>query len=306
MPIEILRTNRRNFLATSLATGAWCAWPNLASAAPTREAHRFALLADTHIHAAPTFESRGVNMTNLLRTAVSALVAREQPFAAAMILGDCAYLDGQTDDYKQLGKELAPLLEKDWAVHLALGNHDHREHCLAAFPGDKDNLYAKVERRVAVVPAERGNWFLLDSLDKVNNTPGKLGETQLAWLAEALDRHADKPALIGVHHNPLSDVIAMAGKPAGILDTEAFFKVIDSRRHVKAVFFGHTHAWSVVEHAGIHLVNLPPVAYTFNKDKPNGWVECELQADRAILTMHCHNPERPEHGKPLNLVYRKG
>ena len=313
MPIQLSSSraiaDRRAFLAASLVAAGYHTL--LADDAKLTddakvEADRFALLADTHIAADPQLESRGVKMTALLASTVKQLLERERRCAAAFVFGDCAYLDGQPGDYRQLAKLLQPLGEQQWTIHLALGNHDHRARCMEAFPAGDGPLVAKLERRVEVVQGKQANWFLLDSLDQVNSTPGKLGTTQLEWLAEELDRHADRPALIGVHHNPVSATLPSPGKVAGLVDTADLFKVIDGRRFVKAVFFGHTHAWSVLEHAGIHLVNLPPVAYAFTKDKPNGWVDCLLSEDRAELTMHCHDAARPEHNRPLELKWRKG
>jgi salicylate hydroxylase len=98
------------------------------------------------------------------------------------------------------------------------------------------------DRQVALVPAGRANWFVLDSLEKTLSTPGFLGEEQLTWLAKALDANSRLPALILVHHNP--------GKVAnidGIKDTEALFAVLRPRKNVKACFFGHTHRWNVAQ-----------------------------------------------------------
>ena len=53
-----------------------------------------------------------------------------------------------------------------------------------------------------LVEGPRANWFLLDSLDEPNKTPGVLGDKQVAWLGQALDARANKPAILVAHHNP--------------------------------------------------------------------------------------------------------
>ena len=68
--------------------------------------------------------------------------------------------------------------------------------------------------------------------------------------SKALDAHADKPALVVVHHNPQWTA---PGKRSGIVDTELLFAQLVPRKHVKAVFFGHTHQWRRDKHEGIHL-----------------------------------------------------
>jgi 3',5'-cyclic-AMP phosphodiesterase len=301
MPIPLL-PSRRSFLAATSASGLIATF-QLTAAEANRDVNRIALLADTHIPSQANVTARGTNMTDNLKGVVQQLLAREKPFGSAFILGDCAYLDGKAEDYVLLKKLLEPLQEKDWLLHLALGNHDHREHCLQAFSATHAELHKELSRRVAMVQTPRANWFLLDSLDKVNSTPGQLGESQLQWLATALDAHADRPALIGIHHNMMSDLLPQV-KVTGLLDTKDFFNVIDSRRHVKAVFFGHTHAWSVIEHAGIHLVNLPPVAYVFTNGQPAGWIECDVLENAAKLTMHCHDTKHKLHRHALELKWR--
>jgi hypothetical protein len=57
------------------------------------------------------------------------------------------------------------------------------------------------------------DWYLLDSLDVTNKTPGTLGAEQLEWLEKSLKAAADRPALVMVHHNPQP---AGLGKVSGL------------------------------------------------------------------------------------------
>ena len=41
--------------------------------------------------------------------------------------------------------------------------------------------------------------------------------------------------------------------------------------------FGHTHFWHRDQRKGIHLLNLPPVAYVFKKEAPSGSVDLRLR-----------------------------
>lgn len=116
---------------------------------------------------------------------------------------------------------------------------------------------------------------------------------------EALDEHANTPALIAMHHNP--DWKPM---PGGLTDTGKLFEVLAPRKQVKAVVYGHTHNWEVTSKEGIHLVNLPPVAYVFAKGKPSGFVEIELAEARAKLRLSALDTEHPEHGKVVELAWR--
>jgi 3',5'-cyclic AMP phosphodiesterase CpdA len=299
MPISLLPTNRRSFLAGTLAGSIALASGAFGANQATDDA-TFALLADAHIPSDPNTVAREVNMAENLRRVVGQLIDQERQPAAALIVGDCAYLEGKVGDYKVLRELLAPLGQAGLPVHLALGNHDHRRNCLEAFPANDGQLQAKVERRVTIIPGKQANWFVLDSLDKVNKTPGELGQQQLKWLAEALDAHADRPALIALHHNP----VLTQEHTSGLMDSAALLEVAAARKQVKAIFFGHTHVWSHTQHEGIHLVNLPPVAYVFAKEKPNGWVQCKLGDSGAELKLVCHDTKHPQHGEVVSLAWR--
>ena len=104
-----------------------------------------------------------------------------------------------------------------------------------------------------------------------------------------------------VHHNPQWTA---AGKRSGIVDTELLFAQLVPRKHVKAVFFGHTHQWRRDKHEGIHLVNLPPVAYLFNKELPNGWVNARLREGGATLTLHALDARHRQNGETVELAWR--
>ncbi len=230
------------------------------------------------------------------------ILAEDARPAGVMIAGDCAFMRGMPGDYAMLRQLLVPLRTAGMPVHLALGNHDHRENFLAAFP-DAESAVADgpqvAGKFISVVETRHANWFLLDSLDKTNVTPGALGEAQLAWLAKALDARPDKPALILAHHNPDQTV-----KPSGLTGTDAFFDVLLPRKQVKAYFFGHTHCWNVGRHKDLHLVNVPAVAWLFDKTQPRGFVLTRLRSDGATLALHALDHQHARHGETIELNWR--
>ena len=52
------------------------------------------------------------------------------------------------------------------------------------------------------------------------------------------------------------------------------------------------------------VVNLPPVAYLFNKEDPNGWVHCQLNEKGATLELRALNAQHPKQGQKLELTWR--
>jgi hypothetical protein len=301
MPITLPPLSRRSFLqATAAGAGLLLTGAAGSQAESPADPHRFALLSDTHVPASADVSAHGTNMTENLRWVVAELMTLSPRPAATLISGDCAFLHGLPEDYANLLALVQPLREAGQPLHLLLGNHDHRERIANALPRPDARKNALPDRRVAVIESPRANWFLLDSLITTNRTPGLLGESQLRWLAGELDRRDDRPALIVMHHNPDT-----REKTSGLTDTDALMNVVGPRRHVQAVFFGHTHAWShVVRNDGLHLVNLPPTAYVFVMGMPNGWVDARLGERGMTLELRCLDTEHIQQGEKKTLNWR--
>jgi 3',5'-cyclic AMP phosphodiesterase CpdA len=273
----------------------------LRAAAPVDE-HAWALLADPHIAGDRTTVSRGAKVADKLAAAVKEVLALPALPANVLINGDCALKIGEPGDYATFADLVKPLREAGMTLHLTLGNHDDRANFRKALESPQKAVRPLADRNVAIVRTAGANFFLLDSLDIVDKAPGKLGEAQIAWLARQLDANADKPAIVCVHHN-LND----AGAQNGIADTKPLLAILEPRKQVKAYVFGHTHVWSVKEHAsGIHLVNLPAVAYPFAEKQPTGWVHCELTETGAKLKLSSLDPKHPAHGQTVDLKWRSG
>jgi hypothetical protein len=289
MPIQLPPISRRKFLAWSLTAAAGLALgPRLLAAGKKTDENLWALLSDTHIAADRAQIGHGVNMTDHLAAATRELIALPEIPAGVFITGDCAYNSGKTDDYATFANLIQPLRREGMPLHLTLGNHDNRERFWDALTEEKMAKRPLADKQAALLPTPRANWFLLDSLDKTLSTPGLIGREQLDWLAKSLDGDSGKPALILVHHNP-----GFHGKIAELKDTDALFQIIRPRKQVKACIFGHTHFWHVQQdESGIHLINLPPVAYVFEEGKPSGWVRATLEPDGMRIELCCVSPDK--------------
>jgi Icc protein len=301
MPIHLPAISRRQFLVRSLAGGATLALgPNLLAAVKHTDPNSWALLADTHLAADRGLMARGINMTDHFTSVSRELLALPKRPAGVFIAGDCAYNSGQTGDYRQVADLLEPIRGAQMPVHLALGNHDHRERFWDALPKEKAAQRPLADRQVALLRAARANWYVLDSLEETLSTPGLLGQAQLDWLAGALDANPGKPALVLIHHNP-----GQIASVSGLRDTEALLGILRPRKQVKAYIFGHTHHWHVKQDvSGVHLVNLPPVAYVFQPGEPAGWVQATLERNGMRLELRCVDPAHNAHGQVVKLQWR--
>ncbi len=319
MPFTLPPLSRRRFLGGSLASLAGGLLPQGKSFAGTEaDPSSWILFSDSHIAADRELVSRNAKMAANLEGCVKQALAAHGTAAGAFLSGDCAYLAGNPEDYATFGTLLKPLRDAGMPVHLTMGNHDERDNFLASV--NKPGLPSPVEHRVAaLIESPLVNWFLLDSLDKTNKTPGVLGPEQRAWLEKSLDAHADKPAIVVVHHNVIPFARDTAGAAvsgaidnakqqalnSGLTDSPDLLAILAPRKHVKACIFGHTHNWSILrESNGIHLVNLPPTAYVFKAGMPSGWVHASLRKDGVKLRLNCLDPAHTQHGAMADLAWR--
>jgi len=318
MPFTLPPLSRRSFLRTSLgaAAGSLFAGRN-GFAKSTPESESWILFSDSHVAADAALVSRGINMADHLAQCVKEALAHS-PKAAGMIhSGDLAYNNGLAADYETFGKLVQPLRAAGLPVHLMMGNHDDRIHFHDALSAV--DAPSPVEHRiVGLIESALANWYLLDSLDKTNKTPGVLGSDQLAWLEKALDAHADKPAIVVVHHNIVPFVPnpnAAAGDTVEALkqkvsknalqDSADLLQILRPRKQVKACIYGHTHTWlSLRDESGIHLINLPPTGYVFKDGMPSGWVSATLRNDGLRLELRTVDPQHPQQGQVSDVAWR--
>jgi 3',5'-cyclic AMP phosphodiesterase CpdA len=301
MPIHLPPVSRRRFLTRLLTAGAAVAVaPQLAAATRKTDPDSWALLSDIHLAADRTKVARNINMTDHFISVSREVLELPKRPAGVFITGDCAFNSGEKNDYALVAELLEPIRNDEMPVHLALGNHDHRDRFWEALQAEKAAERPLADKQASLVRTKRANWFVLDSLEATLSTPGLLGQEQLEWLAKTLDANPDMPAIILIHHNP-----GTVGSVSGLKDTEALYDVIRPRKQVKAYYYGHTHRWKVdLDSSGIHLINLPPVAYLFKEGDPFGWVHATMRNKGMQLELRCLDQKHKEHGRVVDLKWR--
>ncbi len=301
MPLHLAPANtRRGFLSRLGASVA--IMPHVdAFASDARDEDVIAILNDSHVGEKHPADSP--IPTNLRHTVEWLLAQSKQP-AAVLINGDLALKDGLRGDYEHFAKLIAPLREAGIPLHLTMGNHDARDVFYGALTGQKPEHSVVESRHVGIVQLKHASLFLLDSLKQTMIAPGELGDRQRAWLAQSLDAHRDKPALIIAHHNP-----RLGGDPkhfpGGLEDSEALWQMLAARSQVKAYIHGHIHHRDFFEHMGIHILNTPAVGYVANKDtSTTGWTTMRLSRSGAMVTTHTHLTEHEWNNATVELKWR--
>ncbi|MBT3210819.1 MAG: hypothetical protein HOK57_11685 [Planctomycetaceae bacterium] len=234
---------------------------------------RIALLSDTHIPADVNEAYRGFRPAENLRVVV-AHVAESAP-AAALINGDAARLAGSEADYRELKSLLQPLAHKT-PIHIGLGNHDDRRNFFKIFPATKKSTVKG--KHVSIFEAAGTRFIVLDSLLYVNKVAGLLGKSTRTWMKNYLDRAEKRPTLFFVHHT-------LGDGDGDLLDFNRFFEIVSPHKHVKAIFYGHSHRYHVEQKDHIYLINQPALGYNFNDNEPVGWLDATFSPQGVDLTL---------------------
>lgn len=296
MPLHL--TSRRQFITQIGAAVALVRSP--ASAAEVDD-HLIAILNDTHIGAQ---QAKDAAIPLNLTTTVDWLLALPKRPAAVIINGDLALKDGRPGDYERFAKLIAPLRDAGLPLHLTMGNHDDRGVFYDMLKNEKPVAPAVEAKHVGVVQLPGMNLFLLDTLKATMVTQGLIGEAQMAWLAQMLDQHAGKPSLVFAHHNPRLGGDPMHF-PGGLEDSEPLWKLIATRKHVKAYIHGHIHHRDFFQHQGIHILNTPATSYVANKQaSTTGWTMLRLAPGGAEVTTHTHQADHAWNGAKVELKWR--
>jgi 3',5'-cyclic AMP phosphodiesterase CpdA len=271
--------------------------------------NRIALLADTHISADPKQsypgtkwpgspvkedEHESVNMADSLESTIKSVIALDPRPAHLIVNGDCTLSRGTEAEYLELLRLLEPIRAAGVTIHVTIGNHDNRENLWELLPFLKEE---QMGIQSSVIESPHVNLILLDSGRK-----GILGEEQLNWLAEELDKQADKPSLVFGHFNPYPNRGVRPIK--GMRDGSSLFKLLAKRKHARAYFYGHTHEWQQDQRDHLHIINQPAVSYYFGKGHAHGWVDMKLSEKSADLELHCIDPKHTQHGDRIQIVLK--
>ncbi len=308
MPLHMIPPTRRRFLQTTLVGGtAWFAsrYSGAAESEPSDE--WWALLSDPHIDADPKRSARGITMLDCLNRIIDEVLAEPSPPAGVIINGDCAFSRGLANDYATLSTALQRLADAGLPIHMTMGNHDDRGPFYDAFASHRADNPLVDGKHVSILSTPTTNLFLVDSLLEVNLVTGEIGQTQLDWLASALDAHAEKPAIVMGHHTLQFLPKGSQARISGLKDSQQLVDLLNARPHVQAYIFGHSHHWSVSEmQDDLHLVNLPACSYVFNPAHPNGWVKAKFGQNELALELraldHSHSQQGEQHELPYALA----
>jgi 3',5'-cyclic AMP phosphodiesterase CpdA len=287
------KLSRRQLLKSglALAAGAVALGPRRVLAQDCPDCTRWALLSDIHIAANPENRFRGFYPYRNLQE-VTAQITDNLP-DGVVITGDLARWRGETQSYERLKTMLAPISQQR-PVHLGIGNHDNRKNFLRTFD-DYDRMNDSGDNKhVVTINAGPVRLIVLDTLLFINANPGILGRSQRAWLESYLQTCDDRPTILLLHHTPYAD----------LLDTRRLFDIVKPVPKVKAIVYGHSHAYRFGEADGVHLINLPATGFNFSNRQPVGWVEARFTQQGGEFRLHVIGGNTDDDGRTTTLKWR--
>ena len=257
------------------------------------EVLRIALLSDTHVAANQAEVYRGFFPGKNIERVLDQV--QQSSVNEMIICGDIARLEGTLGDYAAIKSKLDAMTRK-LPMYLALGNHDDRSNFYKVFNTARRDFPDIRDKHVTVIEHPFLTMIFLDSLMYVNKTPGYLGKEQRDWLASYLEQAEDRPVFIFVHHT-------LGDTDGELLDADRLFRIVETHKKVKAIFYGHSHVYHIGDHGHIKLINLPAVGYNFIDSQPVGWIEANITRQSGRFTLHAIGGNIKEDGESIELSW---
>lgn len=204
-----------------------------------------AQLSDLHLGA----NWEGVDPQPRLEQVIEAVRALPNPVDAVVVSGDLTAAGSEADSL--LARRLLDRLEVP--VHVLPGNHDLRGTLRQAFglPGEGEE---PIDYSVEVGELRL---IVLDSIVPGEDR-GALGAEQLRWLDAELGKEPGRPAILAMHHPPLSTGIPdWDGINLVAPEREALAEVVGRHPQLRAIVGGHLHRIASSALAGCPVLSVP-------------------------------------------------
>lgn len=210
---------------------------------------RLVQFTDPHLYGAVDGRLRGVETLPAFEAALAQAQAATAPWEAVLLTGDLVQDDpgGYRHVQRLLGESNVP-------VYCIPGNHDEPVAMRAALSEAPFQIGGT---------ARHGEWavILLDSCLS-GHADGRISPAELGRLDSALSAHADRHALVCLHHHPIA-----AGSrwldTVSLQNPDQLFEVLDRHTNVRALVWGHVHQAYDGQRGKTRLVSTPSTCAQF-------------------------------------------
>ena len=179
----------------------------------------------------------GLDPSEKLKRALRHALEAHSDASYLVFTGDLAHT-GSKKEYLSL-KEILSDISID--TKLMMGNHDNRKNCLDVFPAIQLDENGFFQSSLVC-----GNYKLLflDTMDVsatgMRKNEGFLCDLRLRWLEDQLKLEKNRELILFMHHPPFS--VGFKGMDKiKLLNSDDFFKILDSYKNVVQIISGHIH-----------------------------------------------------------------
>jgi 3',5'-cyclic-AMP phosphodiesterase len=204
-----------------------------------------AQLSDLHLGA----NWEGVDPQPRLEQVIEAVRSLPNPVDAVVVSGDLTAAGSEADSV--MARRLLDRLEAP--VHVLPGNHDLRASLRRAFelPGEGEE---PIDYSIDVGELRL---IVLDSIVPGEDR-GAVDAEQLRWLDEELSKEPGRPAILAMHHPPLSTGIPeWDGINLVRSERDALAEVVVRHPQLRAIVGGHLHRIATAALAGCPVLSAP-------------------------------------------------
>jgi Icc protein len=234
-------------------------------------------LTDPHLYGSANARLRGVETHSSLHAVLDDAFSDGADYAAVLVTGDLVQDD--PTGYRQFSEIFRGLGKPVLCIP---GNHDEPEAMRRELAGAPFQLCGTHQ-------FDHWQFIMLDSYDP-GHVGGRLTEQELSRLDAAL-RASPRHAMVCLHHHPIN----MGSRwldTVGLAEPDAFWRIVDSHPHVRAVVWGHVHQEYESRRGGVRLFATPSTGAQFlpNSERyavdsrPPGYRHFDLHADGRIET----------------------
>ena len=215
-----------------------------------RDSVELVQITDCHIFAGADEKLRGLNTRRSFETVKAAVADSDDEPDILLATGDLSQ-DGSADSYRYLARQFDELgVPTFWLP----GNHDDIDVLNRNFTGKQIHTAKQILA---------GCWHIvmLDSTIR-GEVYGRVSEVQLAFLDTALQRYADRHALVCLHHQALETGSEWIDNK-GLRDAEQLRARLAQHRNIRAVLWGHVHQETHRSIDGVEWMSTPSSCIQF-------------------------------------------
>lgn len=226
---------------------------------------RIIQLTDIHLLEDSNASLKGVNTQTRFEILLKTLKDANWHNANLILLTGDLSQDGSLAAYQRLSEGLADF---EGAVYWLPGNHDNPVHLSQGLVGK--NIYPEK----IVHPNMHWQIVLLDSTYP-GKIPGKMRESELDFLQDALNQNKERFTLIALHHQVIE-----LGDPAvdniRLLNADDVWDIVHNHSKVMVIICGHIHYPADMRENKVEVFLTPSCAF-----KPNPLIENDLFIEDA-------------------------